>query len=164
MSAALQQKGANAVVLRDNEEASDGLLVTGFTLGDATFGVDARLVLEVVKVGELTPVHGAPAGVVGIRNLRGRIVTVVDMATHLNLGQVAIGSENRLLIMEHQGEFYGFLVDAVTDAIALDEKRIGKPPASLESGLRSRLIGVWRDGQTLTAILDPQALFNWKEE
>ena len=42
------------------EETADGLLVTGFSLGDAAFGVDARLVLEVVKVGEVTPVHGAP--------------------------------------------------------------------------------------------------------
>lgn len=161
---ALFQQSAGAVILRDNEETTDGLLVTGFTLGDASFGVDARLVQEVVKVGELTPVHGAPSGVVGIRNLRGRIVTVVDMAAHLNLGHVESGPETRLLIMEHQGEFYGFLVDAVTDAIAMDEKRIGKPPASLEPALRSLLIGVWREGQTLTAILDPQALFKWKGE
>jgi chemotaxis signal transduction protein len=58
--------------MHENEQTTGGLLVTGFTLGDAAFGVDARLVQEVVKVGELTRVHGAPADVVGIRNLRGR--------------------------------------------------------------------------------------------
>jgi chemotaxis signal transduction protein len=134
MSALFQQSAAIAVNSRDDEEATDGLLATRFTLGDASFGVDARLVQEVVKVGELTPVHSAPSGVIGVRNLRGRIVTVVDMATHLNLGHVESGPETRLLIMEHQGEFYGFLVDAVTDAIAMDEKRIGKPPARCHAG------------------------------
>jgi purine-binding chemotaxis protein CheW len=146
-----------------DEETADGLLVTGFALGAADFGVDARLVQEVVKVGELTRVHDAPPGVIGIRNLRGRIVTVVDMATHLDLGSVEIGTETRLLIMEHQGESYGFLVDAVTDAIALDEERISPPPVSLDPGLRGRLRGVWREADRLMAILDPQALFQWEE-
>ena len=50
------------------------------------------------------------------------------MAVHLGLGCVEIGPETRLLIMEHQGESYGFLVDAVTDAIALDAERIDTPP------------------------------------
>jgi purine-binding chemotaxis protein CheW len=146
-----------------NNETSDGQLVTGFTLGEALFGVDAHLVQEVVKVGDITRVHNAPASVVGIRNLRGRIVTVVDMAVHLNLGSVVIGTESRLLIMEHQGEPYGFLVDSVADAIALDEGHIDAPPASLAQHIRSRLRGVWRENEKLTAILDPQTLFEWQE-
>jgi purine-binding chemotaxis protein CheW len=146
-----------------DEETTDGLLVTGFSLGAASFGVEARMVLEVVKVGELTRVHDAPLGVIGIRNLRGRIVTVVDMAMHLDLGSVEIGPEARLLIMEHQGESYGFLVDAVTEAIALDEEYIVSPPASLDPALRGRLRGVWRESDRLTFILDPQALFQWEE-
>lgn len=149
--------------MQNDEETTDGLLVTKFTVGDADFGVDARLVLEVVKVGEITRVHDAPQGVVGIRNLRGRIVTVVDMAIHLDLGSIMIGSETRMLIMESQGEAYGFLVDSVTDAISLDEDHIGSPPASLDPALRSKLRGVWREGDRLTAILEPQSLFQWEE-
>lgn len=149
--------------MHHDEDGTDGLLVTCFTLGAAAFGVDARLVLEVVKVGELTRVHDAPPGVVGIRNLRGRIVTVVDMATHLDLGSVAVGPETRMLIMEHLGESYGFLVDAVTDAVAMDEGRIGVAPASLDPALRGRLRGVWREADKLTAVLDPHALFQWEE-
>ncbi len=147
-----------------DEEKTDGLLLTGFSLGDASFGVDAQLVQEVVKVGEVTRVHGAPSGVVGIRNLRGRIVTVVDMAEHLGLGDVEIGSESRLLIMERQNESFGFLVDTVTDAISLDEGLIGAPPANMDPVLRGRLRGVWREGDRLTTILDPEALFIWNDE
>jgi len=146
------------------ETADDGLLVTGFIVAGAAFGIDARLVLEVVKVGELTPVHGAPPGVCGVRNLRGRIVTVVDMATHLGLGCVETGPETRLLIMEHQSEPFGFLVDAVTDAIALDAERINTPPAGMDPDLRSRLSGVWRENDSLTAIIDAGALFKWNDE
>lgn len=149
--------------MADEGETGDGLLVTGFTLGPSAFGIDARLVMEVVKVGDLTRVHDAPPGVVGIRNLRGRIVTVVDMATHLGLGCADPDPENRLLIMEHKGESYGFLVDAVGDAISLDETRIDVPPNSLDPAFRSRLRGVWREDDRLMAILDSQALFQWDD-
>lgn len=144
-------------------EKTDGLLITGFLVGDASFGVDARLVLEVVKVGEITHVHGAPGDVVGIRNLRGRIVTVVDMATHLGLGSVMAGPDSRLLIMENQGESFGFLVEAVTEAIEIEDGALSPPPASLDPTLRGRLLGVWREKGRLTAVLDPVVLFRWEE-
>jgi purine-binding chemotaxis protein CheW len=149
--------------LETNEESTGGLLMTGFALGASAFGVDACMVQEVVKVGELTRVHDAPTGVIGIRNLRGRIVTVIDMATHLNMGTVEITPETRLLIMEHQGDSYGFMVDAVTEAIALENDRIEAPPSSLDPGLRSILRGVWREADRLTAVLDHEALFRWEE-
>jgi purine-binding chemotaxis protein CheW len=145
------------------DEATEGLLVTGFMVGPAAFGIEARLVGEVVRVGEITPVHGAPPEIVGIRNLRGRIVTVVDLAAHLGLGRVVIGPETRLLIIEDEGESYGFLVDAVTDAIEIEEGGIGRAPDSLDPGLRSRLRGVWREDDHLIAILDPVELFRWEE-
>lgn len=144
-------------------ENTDVNLITGFSVSDASFGVDARLVLEVVKVGELTRVHGAPRDVVGIRNLRGRIVTVVDMAAHLGLGTVEIGPDSRLLIMESSGESFGFLVEAVTDAISIEPGGLSVPPASLEPALRGRLLGVWREEDRLTAVLDPAVLFRWEE-
>ena len=149
--------------MRREDSPDEELMVMGFMLGDASFGVDALLVQEVVKVGDITRVHGAAAGVVGIRNLRGRIVTVVDMARHLGLGCVTPGPDSRLLIMEADGEAVGFLVDLVTDANALARERIGPLPASLDPALRSHLRGVWREGDRLVALLESQTLFRWDD-
>jgi len=145
----------------DDNAADEVLLALGFMLNTAFFAVDARLVQEVVKVGEITPVFAAPSGVLGIRNLRGRIVTVIDMATHLGVGTVAADAGNRLLIMDHQGEYYGFLVAALTDTFTLEVAGIDTAPANLEPELRSRLRGVWRDDDRLTALLDSRTLFDW---
>jgi len=147
-----------------DEEAGDSLLATGFTVGSTYFGVDARFVQEVTKPGELTPVRDAPPGVVGIRNLRGRIVTVVDLAVQLDLGRVEESEHARLLIMENQGETYGFLVDSVTDTVSLDVGRIERTPANLDPALRGRLNGVWREPDRIMALLDPDALFDWNDE
>lgn len=144
-------------------EESNEMLLACFRIGNANFGVDARLVQEVVKSGEITTVHDAPPEVVGIRNLRGRIITVIDLAAHLDLGQVEeTGPGTKMLIMEHLGESYGFLVDAVTEAFAMDEKQIAESPPNLDPVLRERLLGVWRDHDELTAILDSSKFFEWQ--
>ena len=143
-------------------EESNEMLLACFRIGNANFGVDARLVQEVVKSGEITTVHDAPPEVVGIRNLRGRIITVIDLAAHLDLGQVETGPGTKMLIMEHLGESYGFLVDAVTEAFAMDEKQIAESPPNLDPVLRERLLGVWRDHDELTAILDSSKIFEWQ--
>ncbi len=145
------------------DEVSEDLLVTTFQLGEAAFGIEARLVQEVVKVGDITPVHNAPEEVVGIRNLRGRIVTVVDLAAALGLGAVAQAAESRLLIVEWQGETVGFLVDAVHEAVALPSAQIQVPPASLSEARRQKLRGIWREESRLVAILEPRTAFSWEE-
>ena len=139
------------------------LLVT-FKLENAHFGIDAHLVQEVVKVGELTTVHHAPSFVVGIRNLRGRIVTVVDLASRLGLGCVTRNQENRLLIMEWHNEPVGFLVDSVAEAVSLHNDEVSPPPSNIPEEQRRNLRGVYKDGPRLVGILDHEALFTGDEE
>jgi purine-binding chemotaxis protein CheW len=135
-------------------QADDALLVATFLLGDAVFGIDAQQVQEVTRVGDVTPVCHAPADVVGIRNLRGRIVTVIDLCTRLELGHVARGPENRILIVEAQGESVGLLVESVSDTIATHSDALSPPPPNLH-GVKSRnLRGVCRGGERLVALLD----------
>src|SRR5208337_4889093 len=95
-----------------NPETAEDLLISTFQLGDddGVFGIDATLIEEVVMVGELTPVRHAPAYVAGIRNLRGRIITVIDLCVRLGLGAVKIGPECRILIADWRGEPVGLLV------------------------------------------------------
>ncbi|MFW6258248.1 MAG: chemotaxis protein CheW [Halochromatium sp.] len=149
--------------MQDSTPSNAKELVTCFNLCRGVFGINAELVQEVIKVGELTQVYGAPEEVVGIRNLRGRIVTVIDMAAHLGIGRVEMGPETRLLIFEHQHEYYGFLVDSVIEATTLDQDQIEPVPSSLDPALRARLLGVWRQNDQLIALLDPDVLFTWPD-
>src|SRR3954447_8460328 len=92
-------KGADMATNFSNPEAEEDLLTATFHLGDGegVFGIDATLIQEVVMVGELTPVRHAPEYVAGIRNLRGRIITVIDLCVRLDLGNVEVGPESRIL-------------------------------------------------------------------
>ena len=136
------------------EQVNDGLLIATFLLGQATFGIEASQVQEVSRLGDITPVHQAPNFVVGIRNLRGRIITVIDLRTSLDLGQVQAGPDNRILIVEWHGEPVGLLVDSLADTLTVRADELLPPPPNLH-GVQSRnLRGVCRGAGRLVALLE----------
>ena len=137
-------------------ETGEELLIATFQLGDedGLFGIDATLIQEVVMVGELTPVRHAPGYVAGIRNLRGRIITVIDLCVRLGLGLVQIGPQSRILIADWKGEPVGLLVDRVADAIIVGAGELESAPPNLHGVQMQKLLGVFRTGERLAALLD----------
>jgi purine-binding chemotaxis protein CheW len=138
--------------------AADTFLLSTFLLGNAAFGIAADRVQEVVRRGAVTIVHHAPRYVVGIRNLRGRIVTVIDLAQRLELGQVEPDPENRILIIDFEGEPIGLLVNRVTDIIDVPATNIEAPPANVHGVSAENLRGVCRSTTRLVAILEIDSL------
>ncbi len=147
-----------------NAELESELLTATFELGmDGVFGVNAILIQEVVMVGELTPVRHAPEYVAGIRNLRGRIITVIDLCVRLGLGSVERGPESRILIADWKGEQVGLLVDRVSDAVRLEEGDLEPAPPNLNGVQMQKMLGVFRAGDRLAALLDLSAVLEANE-
>ena len=140
----------------------EDLLVATFHLGSdgGFFGIDATLIQEVVMVGELTPVRHAPEFVAGIRNLRGKIITVIDLCARLGIGMVEIDSESRILIADWKGEPVGLLVDQVADAVAIGADLLEPSPPNLHGIQMQKLLGVFRSGERLAALLDLAAVLD----
>jgi len=143
---------ANDVSEMKTEE--DQLIAT-FRLGEGTFGIDTALIQEVVMTGDLTPVRHAPGYVAGIRNLRGRIITVIDLRVRLGLGCVAHDPGNRILIVDWKGEPVGVLVDRVADTVTVGADALQATPPNLHGVQMQNLLGVFRSGERLVALLDP---------
>ena len=142
------------MVAVETESQAAGLLVATFLVGKTTFGLDTVRVQEVVRVGDITPVHHAPPYVMGLRNLRGRIVTVVDLRVRLELNATDLGAESRILIVDWQGEPVGLLVDRVADTIGVNPDEIEPPPPNLDGVQGRNLRGVCRNSAGLVALLD----------
>jgi purine-binding chemotaxis protein CheW len=141
----------------------EDLLIATFQLGDGIFGIDTTLIQEVTMVGELTPVRHAPDHVAGIRNLRGRIITVVDLCVRLGLGFVEVGPESRILIADWKGEPIGLLVDRVADAISVEAGNLEPAPPNLHGVQMQKLKGVFRSGERLAALLDLAAVLGGED-
>lgn len=139
-------------------KAEETLLVITFQLGDGVFGIDTTLIQEVVMVGELTPVRHAPNYVAGIRNLRGRIISVIDLCVRLGLGVVDTGPESRILIADWRGEPVGLLVDRVADAIPVEAGDLKPAPPNLHGVQMQKLVGIFRSDERLAGLLDLAAV------
>lgn len=147
----------------DSHPADETLLVACFRLGEAVFGIDAQSIQEVARVGDVTQVHHAPADVVGIRNLRGRVITVIDLRRRLGLGRVDASPDNRVLIVDWQGEPVGLLVDLVTDMVTTDPAALAPPPPNLQGVSGRHLRGICHAGGRLVAVLNHQTLLQPEE-
>jgi purine-binding chemotaxis protein CheW len=116
---------------------SDTEAFVTFTVAGQLFGVPVIRVQDILTPDVIAPVPGAPKQVRGLINLRGRIVTVIDMRTHLSLPKAETGQSGMCVTVESRGDFYTLFVDCVGDVITL--------PRSLREGNPATLDAVWRD-------------------
>ncbi|AVQ86991.1 chemotaxis protein CheW [Plesiomonas shigelloides subsp. oncorhynchi] len=138
----------------DTGESRDKVLqwVT-FNLGEETYGVNVMQVREVLRYSEIAPVPGAPSYVLGIINLRGNVVTVIDTRSRFGLYPSDVTDNTRIVIIETEQQVIGILVDSVAEVVYLRASEIDKTP-NVGTDESSRFIqGVSnRDGELLILV------------
>lgn len=111
-------------------------------------------ILEINKLSQLTRVPQAPAEVLGILNLRGQIVTVLDLARRLGLGSTEPDPQCRVIIVNSAGIKVGILVQRIRDVVSVELREQESPPANMR-GVQGRFFtGVCKDGHNLIGLLD----------
>jgi purine-binding chemotaxis protein CheW len=130
------------------------LLVTTFVVSGSLFGMDTAMVQEVVRLTAVTPVHHAASCVVGVMNLRGHISTVIDLSARLGLGHLDLAGDKRIIIVEWQSERVGLVVDTMEDVLSVDRESIGPAPKNVRAAQSHRMLGVFRNGDRIVAMLD----------
>lgn len=106
-----------------------------FRIGRETYGVDIFAVREIVKPQEITSIPGTASCVLGIINLRGKIVSVVDLAGRLGFGVTKMTRSSRILVVDVDGFTVGFLVDAATEVLRLSVDSIKPAPDELKASI-----------------------------
>jgi len=144
-----------------NQDASQLLAV--FSFDDALFAVDALRVQEIIRVGPITNVHRAPRHVLGIINLRGRIVTVMDPACRMGLEPQERTPQSRILIVDWQDEQVGLLVSHIHDMVNLGKDALSQPPSNLKKNLGGFLAGVAQIRDHMVSVLDLGPLLSAEE-
>jgi purine-binding chemotaxis protein CheW len=129
------------------------LLISTFSLGGALFGLDTARVQEVVRVADMTPVHRSPAYVVGVMNLRGRIVTVIDLSRKLDMPPQIVRSSSRIYIVEWRSEYVGLLVEEVAEVISASRDRLLPAPENVSGVKNGWIQGIAKAATGLVALL-----------
>jgi purine-binding chemotaxis protein CheW len=123
------------------------------TVGEQVFGLPIERVHDVFVPERMTVVPQAPVEIVGILNLRGRIVTALDLRVRLDLLHGTGERATMAVGIDHAGESYGLLVDAVGEVVRLPDDTLERNPVNLELRLAAISLGVHRlEGQLLVAL------------
>lgn len=150
--------------------------LASFFLGDDLFSVNIRLVREINPHLDITPARKVASYVSGLVNLRGQIVTVIDLKERLGLGRCEIGPESRLVILKTNSELaaldncslastedkVGLLVDRISDVVTPDADQLEPPPPNLDGVGFAYLLGVCKTEMDTMGILDLRSLLDYR--
>jgi purine-binding chemotaxis protein CheW len=115
-------------------DAGGSLKMITFRLGSDRYGVSLEMVREIQRAGRITPVPTAPDFVSGVVNLRGNVLSVVDIRVFFSLPGVVMGEKTRILVVEDEGLIVGILVEKVDEIVDVSMEGV-KPPLSLDKGI-----------------------------
>jgi purine-binding chemotaxis protein CheW len=138
---------------RDIMTTSHSIELATFSIGEALFGIDILTVEEINKSQFVTYVPQAPDYVLGVMNLRGRIVTIIDLGQKLGLSPAVLSDASRNIIVHSHGESVGLFVDRVDDVVLLDWESVSPPPANVRGVQGKFLQGILKTERSLIAIL-----------
>jgi purine-binding chemotaxis protein CheW len=129
-----------------------GQMVT-FRLDDDLYGIEVRHVQEVLRTQRVTPVPLAPPAVAGLINLRGQVVTAIELRERLGRPPRAEGVDAVAVVVRLQSETVGLLVDSISDVVRVRTADFEPPPETLEGEARSLINGAYKlEGELLLAL------------
>ena len=134
-----------------------------FRLDNEKYGVNVMLVREVLKNTEIAPVPGAPYFVLGIINLRGNVVTVIDTRTRFSLPQIEPDDASRIIIIEMDEQVVGMMVDSVAEVATLRDSEIEFAPNVGNDESAKFIQGVSKQDDDLLILVDLEKLFSLHE-
>lgn len=130
------------------------LQLVGFRIGKETFGVPIDLVHEIVRVPEITSVPDAPEYVEGVINLRGKIVSVIDLRKRFGENKIERSRKNRILVAEIERKMVGLIVDAASEVLRLSQSEIEDPPDVFDDVELKYVTGVGKLNGRLVILVD----------
>ena len=130
------------------------LHIVGFKVGRETYGVPITSLHEIVRVPEITAVPDAPDYMEGVINLRGKIVSVIDLRKRFGEPETAPNRRNRILVVEHGGRLSGLIVDAASEVIKIPAADVEPSPATLQDGGLNCVTGLGKYHGRLIVLLD----------
>jgi purine-binding chemotaxis protein CheW len=125
-----------------------------FRLDNEIYGINVMLIQEVLRVTEIAPVPGAPNYVIGIINLRGNVVTVIDTRMRFGLPPKEMDDATRIVIIEVENQTVGIVVDSVSEVVDVDSSEIETAPNVGNDETARYIEGVVSRGDELLILVD----------
>ena len=148
-------------VMHDSFTADAASQLVTVTIGGQMFGVPVLSVRDVLVARKITPIPLAPPEVAGALNLRGRIVTAIDMRRSLDLPPREGADPGMYVVVEESDELYSLMVDSVGEVMTLSGDELERAPGTLDPRWREVSGGIYRLEGNLLVLLDIERLLDF---
>ncbi len=133
-----------------------------FTIAGQLFGIPVLQIQDVLSSYQITPIPLAPPEIKGSLNLRGRVVTAVDVRLRLGLSARPREAESMSIVAENEGELYSLMVDSVGEVLALSQSAYERNLPTLDAKFRAFSDGIYRLDKELLVVLDVNRLLDYE--
>lgn len=149
----------------DEVVEEDNIQLVSFIVASEKYGVDILSVREIIRVIEITPVPMSRKEIVGVINLRGNVIPVVDFRTLFSLEPIDVTNDTRIIVIEHEEVIIGLLVDAVSEVLTVYEHNFEPAPRNNNSDIPDFIstVIVLDDKESLLLVVDANSLFKHNE-
>jgi purine-binding chemotaxis protein CheW len=136
--------------------------VVGFQVGRETYGIPIASLHEIVRVPEITAVPDAPSYMEGVINLRGKIVSVLDLHKRFGRSATPLQRRSRILVVEHKGRLAGMIVDEASEVLKIPESDIEPAPGMMQEGGLDCVTGLGKYKGRLIILLDVGKILDFR--
>lgn len=144
----------------DRDQRDQQLQLVSFHVGSEEFGVDILGVQEIIRMVEITRVPNAPDYVMGVINLRGKVIPVINLRQRLNLEPRGYDKDTRIVVVDVGGNIVGMVVDSVSQVLRLPSQCIEPPPEIIAAVNSDFVKGVAKLEDRLLIFLDLSMVIN----
>jgi purine-binding chemotaxis protein CheW len=148
---------------KNTTEQQELLQLVSFKIGKEEFGVDINNVQEINRMLQITKVPNTPDFIEGVVNLRGRIITVIDLRVKLGLMKLEHGKNTRIVVVELKGQTIGFIVDEVNEVLRIPKSITEAPPKIVGSVNSEYITAIGKLEDRLLILLDLGKIFSIAE-
>lgn len=131
-----------------------------FKLGKEYYGLPIENVLSIEKPSKTTRIPNAPDYVIGLINLRGDVIPVVDLRTKLGMEKKQVDKDSRIIIIKEKEMVVGLMVDSSKDVLDIDEENVDKPPTDESNTIIDYISGIGKKDERLIFILNSLKLLD----
>lgn len=145
------------------QEGGQTCQVVNFHLGNEEYGLDIKIVQEIILIGTVTKVPQVPEYVRGLINLRGKIIPVVDLRLRFGMDAEEQGEHTRIIVLKASGHVIGIVVDAVNEVLRISQDQIEPPPMGLRGLDQTFIKGLVKREEKIMILLSVDTILSHEE-
>lgn len=144
--------------ITEPEKKDDDIVqLVGFIIGEEEYAVPILNIREIIKPIDFTRVPSVPGYVLGVFNIRGSVIPLVDLRSKFNLPRINNTNDTRYIVIKGANTTAGFVIDRLTEAIRIKKNRIDPPPETISKD-QGMIYGIGKRDDSMITILKVEAL------